>query len=114
MKGDHIGNGVISCIVLYCTVLYSVQYCREDADLKKKDHQDRTKNASCEVSKFPKFCQKFYPIFRVLLFVGVKIKGEKSFQTKNLGGGEFFWVDFFLFFENIFGDHFHISQFVPI
>ena len=47
-------------------------------------------------------------------FVGVKIMGEKEkLSNKKFFGGGNFGGNFFLFFENIFGDHFYISQFVP-
>ena len=48
----------------------------------------------------------------ILQFVGVKIIEEKKIKIKFLGLT--FFGGFYLFFEIIFGDHFHISQFVPI
>ena len=85
--------------------LLVVQYCQEDADFnKKKIIKIGQKCQSCEVSKFPKFCQKFYPIFRVLLFVGVKIMGEKKkvFKQKILGGKNFLG-GFFFFRKYLWG-----------
>ena len=80
--------------------LLVVQYCREDADFNKKRSSRSDKIwQSCEVSKFPKFCRKFYPIFRVLQFVGVKIMGEKKkvFKQKIYLGENFFGGFFFIF-----------------
>ena len=95
--------------------LLVVQYYREDADFnQKKSPRSDKKCQSYEVSKFPKFCQKFYPIFRVHSFVWVKIMGEEKKFSKKKIGGKFFWGEIFLFFENIFGNHFYISQFVPL
>ena len=79
--------------------------------LTKKDQQDRTKNAKVErFQNFPNFGETFTQFQGTAVCWG-KNYGIKKFSNKSLGG--FFW-GIFLFFENIFGDHFHISQFVPI
>ena len=87
-KGPQGGNGVISCTVL-----------PKDVDFnKKRSSRSDKKCQSCEVSKFPKFCQKFYPIFRVLQFVGVKIMGKKKkFSNKKKFLEKNFFKDFFYF-----------------
>ena len=95
--------------------LLAVQYCREDADFNKKNHQDRTKNAKVmRFQNLPNFAKNFTQFLGYTVCLGENYGGEKkSFQTKKNFGKKFLG-EFFLFFENIFGDHFHISQFIPL
>ena len=41
------------------------------------------------------------------------IMGEKKVSKQQNFCGKFFFEEILLFFENIFGDHFYISKFVP-
>ena len=91
--------------------LLVVQYSREDADFnKKKDHQDQTKNAKVmRFQNFPNFVENFTQFLGYAVSWGEN--HEKKFSNKKNFFGKIFLGEFFLFFENIFGDHFHISQF---
>ena len=94
--------------------LLVVQYCQEDADFnKKKITKVRQKNAKImRFQNFPNFAENFTQFLGYAVCWGENYGGEKSLKKKNFG--KIFFVEFFLFFENIFGDHFHISQFVPL
>ena len=80
--------------------------------LTKKDYQNQTKNA--KVVKFQNFrnvAKNFTKFLGTAVCWGENYGGRKKVYKKILG--EIF-LGFFLFFENIFEYHFHISQFVPI
>ena len=106
MKRNHKENGLISC-TLYSTA-------EKMLFLTKKDHQDQTKNAKViRFQNFQNFVENFSQFLGYAVCWGENYEREKSFQTKNFAGEFFFW-DFIVFFENIFGDHFYISKFEPL
>ena len=95
--------------------LLVVQYCREDADFnKKRSSRSDKKCQDCVVSKFHIFSRKFYPIFRVLQFVGIKIMGgEKKVLKKIWGGGIFFYfskisLGIIFIFHSLYPYKFHL------
>ena len=77
----------------------------------KKDHQNRTKNAKVmRFQNFPNFPNNFTQFLGYTVCWGENYGGEKNFFS-----GKFFFLNFFLKFQdNIFRGHFHISQFVPL
>ena len=98
------------------TELLVVQYCQEDADFnKKKDHQDQTKNAKVmRFQNFPNFAENFTQFLGYAVCWGENYWGEKKVYKQEIFLEENFFGEIFLFFENIFGGHFYISQFEPL
>ena len=125
----HVLNDIISICIYYIFMwplklkettrgmeLLVVQYCQEDADFNKKDHQDQTKNAKVmRVQNFPNFDENFtqFLTYAVCWCEYYIYKRGKNFTNYKLSFGKIFG-GIFLFFENIFGGHFYISQFVPL
>ena len=62
----------------------------------------------------PNFAKNFTQFLGYTVCLGENYGGEKKvFKQKEILGKKF-CGEIFLFFENIFGDHFYISQFVPL
>ena len=62
---------------------------------------------------FPNFAKNFTQFLGYTVCLGENYGGEKKvFKQKKCWEKNF--GEIFLFFENIFGDHFYISQFVPL
>ena len=96
--------------------LLVVQYCREDADFNKKKRSPRSdKNAKVmRFQNFPNFAKNLPNFLGYAVCWGEIYGGEKKFTNRKKFVGKKFDGEIFLFFENIFGDHFYISQFVPL
>ena len=78
--------------------------------LTKKITKIRQECQRYEVSKFHKTFTQF---LEYTVYLGENYGGKNNFSNKKFFSGNFFF-GFLLFFEIIFGDHFYISQFVPL
>ena len=89
--------------------LVIVQYCQEDSDFNKKRSQRSDKNAKVmKFQNFPNFAENFIQLLGYAVCWSENYGREKKvYKQKTFFGGKNF-----LFFENIFGGHFYISQFV--